>query len=162
MSHYVYLGATPTSATTSSTATTSALGLNVDELATRIGQRVADRVSTEVARAVDSGVSKITAAVGTGVDRFIDSPAGEAVFDKLESKLDQVAVNTVKKHQTELALLGLAGLALFMGGGSLATKMGPKATTTAFVVGASALALVVTGVFAPPEEAPLPKRRLPR
>jgi hypothetical protein len=153
MSHYVYLGATAIPATT---ATTSALGLNVDELATRIGQRVADRVSTEVARAVDSGVSKITAAVGTGVDRFIDSPAGDAVFDKLENKIDDVGVNVIKKHKIELALLGVAGLALFMGGSNVAGKMGPRGTRVAFTVGAAALALVASGVFAPPDDAPVP------
>ena len=48
MSHYVHLGA----ATTASAASTSPFGFDVDDLAARIGQRVADRVSTEVARAV--------------------------------------------------------------------------------------------------------------
>ena len=155
MSYHAHLGSTPT-ASASSTATTSSLGIDVDALATRIGQRVADRVSTEVARAVDNGVNKITAAVGTGVDRFIDSSAGEAVFDKLESKLDSVATNTLKKHQIELALLGVAGLALFMGGSNLAGRMGPRGTRVSFTIGAAALALVASGVFAPPEPPPLP------
>lgn len=157
MSYHVHLGAAPATASASPSSFSMP---NVEELAARIGQRVADRVSTETAKAVENGVAKITAAVGTGVDRFISSPAGEAVFNKLENKLDDVVVNTVKKRQIELALLGVAGLALFMGGGSLAAKMGPRATTTAFVVGAAALALVATGTFAPPDET-LPKRKLP-
>ena len=155
MSYHAHLGATPT-ASASSTATTSSFGVDVDALATRIGQRVADRVSTEVARAVDSGVNKITAAVGTGVDRFVDSPAGTAVFDKLQDKLSNVVVETVKERQIELALLGIAGLALFMGGSNLAGRLGPRGTRVSFAVGAAALGLVVSGVFAPPEPPPLP------
>lgn len=152
MSYHVHLGTTPTATTSSSTATTSSLGIDVDAIATRIGQRVSDRVSTEVARAVDNGVNKITAAVGTGVDRFVDSPAGTAVFDKLQDKLSNVVVETVKERQIELALLGVAGLALFMGGSNLAGRMGPRGTRVAFAVGAAALGLVVSGVFAPPDE----------
>jgi hypothetical protein len=157
MSHYVHLGA----ATTASAASTSPFGFDVDDLAARIGRKVADRVSTEVARAVDGGVSKITAAVGTGVDKFVDSPAGEAVFDKLENKIDAVGVNVITKHKVELALLGVAGLALFMGGSNVAGKMGPRGTRVAFAVGAAALALVASGVFAPPDDAPVPPAPAP-
>lgn len=155
MGHYVHLGAT---------ASPSSFSLNVDELASRVAQRVSDRVTTGVDRAIDNGVTKIATSVSASVDRFVDSPTGSAVFDKIENKLNEVVVDVVKEHKVELALLGLAGLSFFMGGSNVAGKMGPRGTRVAFVTGVVALALVASGVFAPPEEkppAPQPIRRTP-
>lgn len=160
MGHYVHLG---------DLGATSILGVDVEEFAGALAQRVADRVSREVASAMDVGVNRITTAVGTGIDRFVDSPAGTAVFEKLQSKVDGAVVGAVKNHQAEIAVLGVAALALFLGSSSLASKMGPRGTRTSFMVGAAALALVASGVLAPPEEEPssssgkssLPRKSLP-
>lgn len=151
-----------------------ALGFdNVDDLAARVASRVAtsvtDKVTSDLSKAVDRGVERITGAAGAGLDRFLDSAAGKALADKLETKASTIAVNVVKKRQVELALLGVAGLAFFMGGSNLANRMGPRGTRVAFAVGAVALGLVASGVFAPADDAtpsapplPLPARRTPR
>lgn len=138
-----------------------ALGFdNIDDIAARIAGRVAtsvtERVTADLSKAVDRGVERITGAAGTGLDRFLDSSAGKALADKLETKASTIAVNVVKKRQIELALLGVAGLAFFMGGSNLANRMGPRGTRVSFAVGAVVLGLVASGVFSPPEEAALP------
>lgn len=159
MSHYVHLGA---------------VGLNIDDAVSTISQRVSDRVASEVTRAagqltttvstaVDRGVERMSTAAGVGLDRFLDSPAGTALFNKIEDKVDAVGTSVVKKHKLELALLGMAGLSFFMGGSNLAGRLGPRGTRVAFAVGGVALALVASGVFAPSDELPVvpPKTRLP-
>lgn len=149
-----------------------AVGFDMDAAVSTISQRVSDRVASEVTRAtgrltesvstaVDRGVARMSESAGTGLDKFLDSPAGTALFDKIEAKVDNVATGVVKKHKVELALLGVAGLALFMGGSNLSGRIGPRGTRIAFAVGGVALALVASGVFAPPEE-PTPTKTTPK
>lgn len=137
----------------------------MDAAVSTISQRVSDKVTGELTRAtgqltsalstqIDRGVERMSSAAGVGLDRFLDSQAGTALFAKIEDKVDAVGTGVVKKHKIELALLGVAGLAFFMGGANAATKMGPRATKVAFAAGAVALALVASGVFAPPEDVP--------
>lgn len=139
MSNYVHLGET------------SVFGINIEDLAARLAQGVASRVTTEVVRAVDTGVDRVAGAVSTSMTRFLDSPAGATLIEKVGDKVDSVAVDVAKKHQAELAMLGVAGLAFFMGGAGLASRMGSRGTGVAFAVGTAALALVASGVLAPPE-----------
>lgn len=151
MSNYVHLG---------DLGETSVFGIDLEDLASRLASRVTSRVTTEVVRAVDTGVDRVAGAVSTGMTRFLDSPAGTALFDKVGAKVDSVAVESLKKRQAELAMLGVAGLAFFMGGAGLASRMGSRGTGVAFAVGTAALALVASGALAPPEPKtpPLPSR----
>lgn len=141
------------------------LGGSVDEIAGRVAEVVTNRVSSELARGIDRGVERMSTAAGAGLDRFLDSPAGAAVLDKLENKLSNVVVNTANKHQTNLALLGVAGAAVVMGSVYVGSKMSSRAAALSFLVGGIAVGLVATGVFSPPDDAvpapPTPIRRTP-
>jgi hypothetical protein len=109
------------------------------------------------------GVQSTTSA-GAGLDKFLDSPAGVALSDKLQAKAEKVAVGVVKNNQVNLALLGVAGTAIVMGSVNVGSKMSPRATKLAFAVAGVALALVASGVFSPVEKLPTPppKRVIPR
>jgi hypothetical protein len=140
---------------------------SVDEIAGRVAAAVTNRVSSELSKGIDRGVERMTAAASAGFDRFLDSPKGEAAFDKLEDKLSDVAVNTANKHQTNLALLGVAGTAIVMGSVYVGSKMSARAAALSFLVGGIAVGLVASGVFSPPDEdaaklpPPAPIRRTP-
>ena len=149
------------------TASSQSLGLNVDAAVQTIGRRVSDSVVTEVNRAsgrltsavstaAAQGVERMVASSGVGLDRFLDSPAGTALFTKIEDKVDRVASNALKKRQTELAVLGVAGLALVMGSVSVGGRMNRKQTLLAFAVGAAAIGVIASGALAPPEAPPVP------
>jgi hypothetical protein len=140
---------------------------NVDSAVQTIGKRVSDSVVSEVNKAsgrltsavstaAAQGVERMTSAAGVGLDRFLDSPAGTALFTKIEDKVDRVASNALKKRQAELAALGIAGLALVMGSVSVGSRMSRKQTLVAFALGATAVGLVASGALAPPEP-PAPK-----
>ena len=150
--HYTSLGAT---------ATAMPAGFNVEDIAGRIAQRVGDRVTSEVSRVVDRGVERMSESAGAGMDRFLDSSAGVALFDKIEEKFDRVLVNTVKKRQVELALLGIAAVSLVMGSVAVGSKMSPNVTKLSFLVAGLSLAVVASGVASPQEPPPVPVRRLP-
>lgn len=151
--HYSQLGATP--------ATVSPAGFNVEDIANRIAQRVENRVTSEVSRIVDRGVERMSESAGAGLDRFLDSPAGVALFDKIETKFDRVLVNTAKKHQLELAFLGIAAVSLVMGSVAVGSKMSPTLTRASFLLAGLSLAVVASGVVSPEEPPPVPGRRLP-
>lgn len=151
--HYSHLGATPT--------TLSPASFSVEDIANRVAQRVENKVTTEVSRIVENGVERMTTAAGVGLDRFLDSPAGVALLDKVESKFDRVIVNTVKKHQIELALLGIAAASVVMGGVAVGSKMTPTLTKASFLVAGLSLAIVASGVVSPEDPLPVPSRRLP-
>lgn len=154
---YTNLGAT-------STATSSSFpsGFSADEIAARIVQRVGDRVTGEVSKIVENGVERMTSSAGAGLDRFLDSPAGVALLDKVEDKFDKVLINTVKKRQVELALLGIAATAIVMGGVAVGSKMSPTLTKLSFLIAGISLAVVASGAVSPPEPVPVPVRTIRR
>jgi len=151
--HYTSLGATALTA--------SPAGFNVEDIAGRIAQRVGDRVTSEVSRVVDRGVERMAESAGAGLDRFLDSPSGVALFDKIEDKFDRVLINTAKKHQIELALLGIASVSLIMGSVAVGSKMSPNLTRASFLIAGLSLAVIASGVVSQQEPPPVPKRRLP-
>lgn len=136
---------------------------NVDDLVSRVVTSVGNRVTTDVTRIVEVGVDRMTSSAGAGLDKFLDSPAGVALADKLQEKVEKVAVGVVKNNQVNLALLGVAGTAIVMGSVNVGSKMSPGATKLAFAIAGVAVALVASGVFSPVDPtSPLVKKPPPR
>ena len=138
---------------------------NVDDLVSRVVTSVGNRVTTDVTRIVEVGVDRMTTAAGAGLDKFLDSPAGLALSDKLQAKAEKIAVGVVKNNQVNLALLGVAGTAIVMGSVNVGSKMSPRATKLAFAIAGVAVALVASGIFSPVDPAqqpPLVKKPPPR
>jgi hypothetical protein len=167
MSHYI--AHRPTALGARGALGAISLGGSVDEIAGQVAGRVteavANRVSSELSRGIDRGVERMSEAASTGFDRFLDSPTGKKAFDKLENKLSNVAVNTANRHQTNLALLGIAGAAIVMGSVYVGSKMTSRGAALAFLVGGVTAGLVASGVFSPPDEdatkPPVPPVTLP-
>lgn len=136
---------------------------NVDDLVSRVVTSVGNRVTTDVTRIVEVGVDRMTSSAGAGLDKFLDSPAGVALADKLQEKAEKVAVGVVKNNQVNLALLGVAGTAIVMGSVNVGSKMSPGAAKLAFAIAGVAVALVASGVFSPVDPtSPLVKKPPPR
>ena len=138
---------------------------NVDDLVSRVVTNVGNRVTADVTRIVEVGVDRMTSSAGAGLDKFLDSPAGVALADKMQEKAEKIAVRVVKNNQVNLALLGVAGTAIVMGSVNVGSKMSPGATRLAFAIAGVAVALVASGVFSPvdpTQQPPLVKKPPPR
>lgn len=165
MSHYLVVRPTVVRPRNSS-AGLGALGFDIEELATSITSRVINGVTTKVtsdlSKVIDKGVERVATSAAAGFDRFIDSPAGVALQDKVEAKATEVASRVVQKHQVNLALLGLAGAALVMGSVNVGSKLSPRAAQLSFLVAGVAAALAASGVFSKEPPVTPPSKISPR
>lgn len=139
--------AAPTSAT--------AQFFNIEEVVGDIVEGVAGQVMQGVTSSIDRNMDRVTTVVSDGLDRFVSSPKGAALFQKISEKAESAVLQVVSNQKTNLALLGVAGVAFMMGSVAVGSKMSPMRTKIAFGIGAAALAAVAFGVGSPPALTPV-------
>lgn len=71
--------------------------------------------------------------------KYLDSPKGEALMQKIETRAEETSLRLLYKHKWSLALLGIGAVSLTTVGVSLGAKLGPKGTQLAAVIGFAAL-----------------------
>lgn len=117
-------------------------------------QGVAGQLLKGVSAAVDKEMDKFSEVIANGLDKFVDSPKGTVLFEKIGNKAESAILQVVSNQRTNLALLGVAGIAFVIGGTSVGSRVSPNKAKFAFGLGAAALAAIALGVGSPP---PLPQ-----
>jgi len=119
---------------------------------------LADRVERIVRTQVDRGVDVALDSAGARFDRFLDSPAGQAVMDKFEAKTETALTNILYKNRWNIALGVISAAALTTIGVSYGTKVERRGVGIAAGIAlAAALPLLLKQQEQPP--APVPARR---
>lgn len=159
--HRVGLGATTGTATPlASTASATSL-FDIDELVGNIVEGVTGEVIQGVTSSIDRGMDRATSVISDGLDRFVDSPKGAALFNKIGEKAEGAILQVVSNQKTNLALLGVAGVAMMIGSVSVGSRMNPAKSKLAFGIGAAALAVIALGLGSPPKAPMMPPVKIP-
>lgn len=114
-----------------------------------LGASPFDPILEQVERVVKRQTDRVIDVVGERADRYLESPKGEALLDKFESKVEEALVNVAYKRKSDIALLAVSIAAMSVVGISLGSKVGKTGVKVAAGIAlASALPLLLAG---PPE-----------
>lgn len=117
-----------------------------------LGASPLDPVLNQVERVVKQQTDRALDAVSDRFDRYLDSPKGEALLNKFESKVETALVNVAYKRKADIALFAVSIAAMSVVGVSLGTKVGKTGVKVAAGLAlVAALPLLFAG---PPEDAP--------
>lgn len=117
-----------------------------------------DALETVVRRQVDRGVGVALDSAGDRFDRFLDSPAGQAVMDKFEGKVETALANVAYENRWNLLFGAIGFAALTAIGVSYGTKIERRGVGIAAGIAAVTLLPLILGA-APAEAPPPPARR---